>query len=201
MRSLVVLCLASAAACAPGTFKTEKDGGSNPDDVGIGHDGGSSDARPSFMTTGVLVDYVNDGDTIILRANLDLKAPDGMPLNDARVRLLGLDAPEIAHDNTPADCHGDAAHAYLRGQIDGRVIDLEYDPTKCKPGSLDECRDDFGRLLAYVSRGGTVINRELLRLGHAKVFGGSRFRHRDSDEYAAIQATARSANLGVWACP
>ena len=62
----------------------------------------------------ILVRTVLDGDTIIVSANDTVRAPDGAPLDGERVRLLGIDAPEIAHNGDPADCWGDNAHEFTR---------------------------------------------------------------------------------------
>lgn len=59
-----------------------------------------------------------------------------------RIRMLGINAPEIAHDE-PAECYGDIAATALRELIDGRSVVLTFD---------FECIDDprYGRTLAYV---------------------------------------------------
>ena len=49
----------------------------------------------------------------------------------------------------PADCWGPEAEAFLTSQVAGKLVTLEYDSTRCRPGTLDRCRGDFGRLLAY----------------------------------------------------
>jgi endonuclease YncB( thermonuclease family) len=57
-----------------------------------------------------------------------------------RVRLLGIDAPEVAKDGFPSDCFGDAASAELRRLIELERLTLTFDV---------ECTDAFGRTLAY----------------------------------------------------
>lgn len=57
-----------------------------------------------------------------------------------RVRMLGINAPEIAHAE-PAECYGDIAATALRELIDGRAVVLTFDY---------ECFDRYGRSLAYV---------------------------------------------------
>jgi len=58
-----------------------------------------------------------------------------------RIRMLGVDAPEIAHDPEPADCHGDAAHTALAELLGTRQVTLTFD---------NECEGIYGRTLAYV---------------------------------------------------
>lgn len=62
--------------------------------------------------------------------------------NDAeRVRLLGIDAPETAKEDSPADCYGPEAEDALRDVLEGKEVFLEFD---------DTCEGAFGRTLAWV---------------------------------------------------
>jgi micrococcal nuclease len=62
--------------------------------------------------------------------------------NGERVRMLGVDAPEIAHnDSEVADCYGDESHAELARILMGRRVLLTFD---------EECLDIYDRTLAYV---------------------------------------------------
>jgi endonuclease YncB( thermonuclease family) len=141
----------------------------------------------------VNVRAVFDGDTIELGASAGQMTPDGMPLNREHVRLLGIDAPEIEHPPMPADCWGDDAHSALRNQVQGLDVELEY------AGST--LRDDFGRLLAYVTltSNGELVNRWLVRQGHARAL--DRFSHPRRQEFDRAESDARNDNLGLWTCP
>lgn len=77
-----------------------------------------------------------DGDTVDLHscAETDSAEPE-------RVRLLGIDAPEVAHGDEPADCYGAEATEYLESLLQGRALRLEFDT---------ECEGNFGRTLAWV---------------------------------------------------
>ena len=58
------------------------------------------------------------------------------------VRMLGVDAPEIAHnDSEVADCYGDEAASFLSDALIGETIILSRDA---------ECQDQYGRELGYV---------------------------------------------------
>ena len=122
--------------------------------------------------------FVADGDTIELAGG-------------RRVRLLQVDAPELF-----GECYGPAAHVALRHLIPaGSRVRLARDP------ALDD-RDRHGRLLRYVTAGGTNVNVELVRRGAAApyFFGGRRGRHADALLRAAESALA--ARRGVWrSCP
>lgn len=119
------------------------------------------------------------------------------------VRLLGIDAPEIAHNRSETDmCWGPEARDWTTSMLLGRSVRLEFDAT---------CEDMYGRTLAYVyllpddvdsgssdEADETFVNTEILRQGQARVF-------EDFDDillremmYTA-QAAAQQANVGLWA--
>jgi len=76
---------------------------------------------------------VIDGDTIYT-GSCD-------PDVDETLRLLGVDAPEIAHSPDPADCYGDEAHAFVHEMAAGRTATLQFDV---------ECIDIYDRTLAWI---------------------------------------------------
>jgi micrococcal nuclease len=99
-----------------------------------------------------LVEHVVDGDTIDV-------VIDG---REERVRLLGVDTPEISVDRGPPECFGPEAASFTAGRLPaGTRVRLERDVVG---------RDDYGRLLAYVYRtdDGALVNEELVRLGFAR---------------------------------
>jgi micrococcal nuclease len=58
-------------------------------------------------------------------------------------------------------------------------------------------RDRYGRLLAYVWVGNTMVNAELLRLGYAQVMTvPPNVRHQDL--FVKIQREARGTHRGLW---
>jgi len=124
---------------------------------------GGAVATPMTTTGGSIVANATvasivDGDTIHATV-------DGV---DERVRLIGIDTPEVAHpasgDRPPqaAECFGDAATDFTASLIPvGTPIRLERDVVG---------RDDYGRLLAYVYRAsdGVLVNYEIVRHGFAQ---------------------------------
>ena len=141
----------------------------------------------------VQVRTVIDGDTIILTATADAKAPDGRNLSGETVRLLGVDAPEIAHppDRIDSDCWGDESRDKARNLMQGLSVTLEF-------GSNDY-RDVYDRLLAYVVLpDGQVANEILIETGSARSY--ERFQHRYRSRYEQLEKNARDRNLGVWTC-
>ncbi len=107
---------------------------------------------------------VIDGDTIILE-------------NGERVRLLGVDAPEIAHYGHAGEAGGEGAREFLRKLVEGRVVNLEYDA---------ERKDKFGRTLAYVfTADGRFVNLLLIEEGHAEAMRF--FDYREKERFLGIK--------------
>lgn len=96
------------------------------------------------------LDDVTDGDTIRLT--------DG-----SRVRLIGIDTPEVSGPYTKAECFGREASDFLARLLEpGDEVRLELD---------EEHQDRYGRLLAYVYRESDdlFVNAELVRKGFARL--------------------------------
>ncbi|MDZ7803570.1 thermonuclease family protein [Thiohalophilus sp.] len=132
--------------------------------------------RPAQFDEQVTVRYVHDGDTVHLR--------DGRKL-----RLIGINTPERARDEAPAEPHAGAARRQLQAQA--RV------PWRLVYGQ--ERRDRYGRLLAHVfDQQGRSITRRLLEQGAGQLLvmpPNLRF----VDCYRRAQAGARRHKRGLWA--
>ena len=76
------------------------------------------------------------------------------------IRLLGINTPETHHPTKGVECYGPEASAYTDAHLTGREVTLELDV---------EHRDQYGRLLAYLSLDGRRFNDELLRKGYARL--------------------------------
>ena len=122
---------------------------------------------------------VVDGDTVIARLR-----NGGLE----KIRLLGVDTPEVVDPRKPVQCFGSEASAYTKSRLTGRRVSLELDA---------EPRDKYGRLLAYVIVGGRRHNDELLERGYARLLvippNGSHARTMLREELAA-----RAAGRGLW---
>lgn len=131
----------------------------------------------------VVVTDVLDGDTLRVRT------PDGRDLG--RVRLLGINAPEIAHPPDTADCYGEAATRALgRLTPEGSRVVLRGDPTQ-------NDRDVYGRMLRYIDYDGGDVALELLDAGAARLYD-SRTPVQRTEVYAAAAETAQGAGRGLW---
>ncbi len=131
---------------------------------------------------------VADGDTIDVN-EVDVDGSAGL-----RIRLIGVDSPEVAHGTTPADCYGDEATAFTK-QLLGHFVWLTFG---------DTCIDKYDRTLAYVHLNTTesgFFQRQLLRRGFASAFifsdnAGQR------TLFEGDEAIAKSSKVGLWAaCP
>lgn len=138
-----------------------------------GSDGSDETGSPCGPTHAT-VDWVIDGDTIVLTSG-------------EHVRLILVDTTEITNDKN--ECWGENAHQFTIGLVEGREVDLEYDV---------ECTDQYGRLLAYVSVDGNEVNRALLEQGQACL---AYFPPDGQDrviEYQELETAARQAGLNMW---
>lgn len=126
---------------------------------------------------------VVDGDTLVT------SGPDAI---SQRVRVLGIDTPESVRPGTPLECGATQAAASLKSLAPaGAAVRLRTDP-----GSGD-IRDSYGRLLAFISVGGSDLGLEQVRRGWARVYAyrGRKFAGRRRYEHA--YARADQAGLGV----
>lgn len=130
-------------------------------------------------TERVQVIHVYDGDTV--------KLADGR-----RLRLIGINTPEIAHDGGRSQPLAVRARSVLAELVDHKPVDLQ-------PGT--QSRDHYGRLLAHAFLAdGTNVAVRLLQEGLAttlvvppNTWGLSC--------YWRIETTAREAGRGLWALP
>ena len=126
---------------------------------------------------------VHDGDTITVRI-------DG---HTEKVRLVGIDSPELDDER---QAYRDAAYAarnYARSRLGGETVTLETEPRQPD-------RDQYGRLLRYVIlRDGTNVNEDLVRKGYAHVY--DKFQFALKPRFKSAEAEAKREKLGVWKLP
>jgi endonuclease YncB( thermonuclease family) len=93
-----------------------------------------------------------DGDTLVVRSTGE------------RVRLLGVDTPELHPCRCAAECRaGVVAKSYLQGKLDSGQVGLERRGT-----------DRYGRTLATVRIDGRDVAPELISAGLGRVYHGER---------------------------
>ena len=116
---------------------------------------------------------------------------DTLALSDGRrVRLLGIDTPEIGHDGEPSEPYAEEAKALLARLAEpGATLRLRLDSDRF---------DRYGRLLAHVfADDGSNVQAQLLAAGYAAtlVVPPNEW---SSACYAAAQARARKSRIGIW---
>ncbi|MGI8727570.1 MAG: thermonuclease family protein [Solirubrobacterales bacterium] len=134
-------------------------------------------ARAGEVLRGQVMRVV-DGDTI--EVSLDGVETD--------VRYIGVDTPESVKPGTPVECFAKEAAGRNRELVEGERVRLEVgtEPT-----------DRFGRLLAYVFVGDTLVNAELVEGGYARTLEIPPNTER-ADRFERLQRKASAAGAGLW---
>jgi len=125
------------------------------------------------------VKRVVDGDTLLLD-------------NGVRVRLLGVNTPEIPHDDKPAEPLGYEAADFTRRLVEGKDVTLEYDKERV---------DDYGRTLAYVYIDGRMLNETLIEEGFSQAVTRHPYRSDRKKLFEAAEVRARAKKIGFWSLP
>lgn len=126
-----------------------------------------------------VVTRVVDGDTVWVRTATPSQGARGGGI--LKVRILGIDAPEICQPGGPE------ALATLRDHVLGQTVTLN--------SPSHRSHDDYGRVLASLDKQGEDVGRSMVRRGQAWSYGY----RRDPGPYAAEQIQARSAGVGLFA--
>jgi len=123
-----------------------------------------------------------DGDTIDADINGQVE----------RVRLLGINTPEVVDPRKPVECFGREASAKAREWLSGEEVTLESDASQ-------DNRDKYGRLLRYVKiRTGFFYNLEIIKQGYAYEYTYN-LPYKYQKEFKAAQKFAQGNKLGLWA--
>jgi micrococcal nuclease len=127
----------------------------------------------------IRVTRVVDGDTIILETG-------------ERVRLLGVNAPEVNSPKKSIEAFGKEASEFTRRIVEGKLVRIEAD----QPGSKT---DKHSRILAYVFlQDGTHVNAEIIRQGYG--FAESSWPPLKYEyEFRRLEQEAREKRRGLWA--
>jgi micrococcal nuclease len=135
----------------------------------------------ALVRSGVVTRVV-DGDTVWVKAETRAVSARGTPDGEIlKVRLLGIDAPEICQ------LGGLEARDVLRGHVLGQTVTLT------SPSSRSH--DDYGRLLANLDKQGEDVGRWMVRRGQAWSYSY----RRNPGPYGVEQAQAQAAGAGLFA--
>jgi micrococcal nuclease len=127
-----------------------------------------------------VVTTVYDGDTIQVR--LDSGASE-------KVRLLGIDTPEMGDERTMVRFQAETAKRFTYYSLFRRKVQLTYDWDK---------RDEYGRLLAYVRLPDGMFNEIILSRGYASAFLKYPFKNETMQRFKEAAAEAKETKKGLW---
>ncbi len=121
---------------------------------------------------------VVDGDTIEIMWNNKRE----------KVRIKGLDTPEVKDPRYPVQCYGEKASQKAKDLLSGKIITVE----------TDNSRGKYGRLLAYIRlKSGEDFGEKMIREGYAWHY--RTFPHERMSVYDKAEIEARDNNRGLWA--
>lgn len=121
---------------------------------------------------------VVDGDTLLLT-------------NRSRIRLIGVDTPEMNSSNPSSRASAVAAKGFTEDFVRGGRISLQFDRERV---------DRFGRFLAYVYVDEEMLNEQLIRRGHGRAMLSRQWKYSDSRRrvFRQAQEEAQAAGRGIW---
>lgn len=124
----------------------------------------------------VVVDHAIDGDTFVLNSG-------------EKVRMIGIDAPEVSGPYTSAEFYGEQASAYTKSALTGKTVYLDKDVSET---------DKYDRLLRYVYlEDGTFFNLLLIKEGYAEAV-----RYPPDVKHAVLfdaeEKMSRDSKRGLW---
>ena len=132
--------------------------------------------QASVADTWNQVKWIVDGDTVVL-------------VDGQKVRYIGINAPEMAHDDQSAEPYAEAAKKFNALLVNRKKVRLEFDKERF---------DRYQRLLVYVFlENATFVNAEILSNGYAYLL-----KKQPNLKYDKIllqsQRSAMSAKKGIW---
>lgn len=139
-----------------------------------------------WIVAGLLAIFVCAAARADVRGEAEVTDGDSLRIAEQRVRLHGIDAPELRQicknaSNANYNC-GEQAKAALRHAIAGSEV-------RC----VQRDRDRYGRIVAVCVAGGVQLNRHMVREGWAVALP------QYSRDYVADEETARRDRRGLWA--
>jgi micrococcal nuclease len=141
-------------------------------------------AKSPIRTEEGIVRHVADGDTVTVITNVRTKL---------KIRLYGIDAPEIQHINKrtgvvskPGQPYGEESHRALQSKVLGKRVKVRITDI-----------DRYHRMVAVLYLGNTDINREMVQEGLAWAYR-EYLKGPYASEYIDAENDARSKRLGLW---
>lgn len=134
---------------------------------------GCAAQSPCGPSQGKVVNIV-DGDTVDLESGV-------------RIRLLLVDTPETT--NGKNDCFGQEAKAFTTAALDQKAVFLAYDT---------QCKDRYGRTLAYITVDGKELNTQLVEKGYACTLYVAPDGMSRKVEFEDLESVAKTNRTGLW---
>lgn len=107
------------------------------------------------------------------------------------VRMLAVDTPESVHPTKGVEYYGKEASEYTCNTVkNAKKIEIEYDPNSDKT-------DKYDRLLVWVFVDGSLLQKELVSNGYAKVaylYGDYKY----TSTLESTQELASAKGIGIW---
>lgn len=127
---------------------------------------------------------VVDGDTLVVKDDAGTQH---------KVRLIGIDTPEVVDPRRPVECFGKQASAYMKKLLQGTTkLELQSDSTQ---GDLDK----YGRWLRYVYLpDGRMANLIMLSEGYAYEYT-YKVPYQEQYVFKTAQQKAQEEKKGLWA--
>lgn len=141
-------------------------------------------AADQVTEKGVVIKVI-DGDTIVVKIGNKLE----------RVRLIGVDTPEVLDPRKKVQCFGKEASQQMYTLAKGKNVVLQSEPR-------DKNRDTYGRLLRYIyltdqdGKGSKFLNRAMIEDGFAYAY--TRFDFEFKKSFTGYEKTARESKRGLW---
>jgi micrococcal nuclease len=146
---------------------------------------GSSSGYPVFGRDGF-----PDSGTVIRIADGDTVTVEFADRVERRVRLIGVDAPEMDDPREDVAFHAFLARRFAFHHLYRRDVRLTYDFSPL---------DEHGRVLAYIWPGEkNLFNEFIIRQGFAAAFLKYPYRKDYQKRFRAAEALARAENRGFW---
>lgn len=121
-----------------------------------------------------------DGDTIEVELNGQTE----------KVRLIGVDTPELKDERPRVRCFALAAKFYTEDHLEGFTVQLEADPSQAD-------KDKYGRLLRYVWWRNDLYNRYVIKKGFAYEYTYDK-PYKYQKDFKAAQKYAEDSKWGLW---
>lgn len=122
------------------------------------------------------VERVIDGDTLLL-------------VGGQRVRLLGVDTPELSRNGRPAEPWSEHARDFLNAALPDRTVSFGFDR---EGDEHDGCR------LVYAYHRGKLLNEEIIRAGFSRAETGFPYHEAMKTRFRQAEREARERRRGLW---